>query len=194
MLKDICDDHDLRQLVDKPTRGNYLLDLCLTNLESCKAKVVSKIADHCGLAVSIKLPIPVVKKIPRQVWHLRNAKWDHLKCELRNIDWQILSEGDVDSAIDLFLKILLGLCKTYIPYGILTEKKASHPWLDDVCVAAIKQKNEAEGTPTYESAVENCAKIIADAHRKYLVALRSKIEALPRNSKRWWKLNRELPK
>ena len=38
LLKDICDDHDLRQLVDKPTRGNYLLDLCLTNLESCKIR------------------------------------------------------------------------------------------------------------------------------------------------------------
>ena len=56
-------------------------------------------------------------------------------------------------------------------------------------VLLSNRKNEAEGTPTYQHAVENCAKTIAEAHRKYLIVLRSKIEALPRNSKRWWKLN-----
>ena len=191
-LKSVCDDHDLRQIVDKPTRGQYLLDLCLTNLDRCKATVVNKIADHCGISLSVPLPIPIVKKIPRQVWHLRNAKWDHLKCELRAIDWQILSQGDVDSATELFVQILLGLCKTYIPYGEIMEKKASHPWLDDVCIAAIQRKNQAEGTSTYESAAESCTRIIAESHRRYLVSLRARIEILPRNSKRWWKLNREL--
>ena len=47
------------------------------------------------------------------------------------------------------------------------EKKASHPWLDDVCIAAIQRKNQAEGTPTYESAAESCTRIIAESHRKY---------------------------
>ena len=32
-IKKICDEFALKQLVHEPTRGNYLLDLCLTDLE-----------------------------------------------------------------------------------------------------------------------------------------------------------------
>ena len=39
MFKQICDGYGLRQLVDVPTRGPYLLDLCLSDLDYCKVKV-----------------------------------------------------------------------------------------------------------------------------------------------------------
>ena len=39
ILKRICDDFGMKQLVDLPTRGPYLLDLVLTDLENCKVEV-----------------------------------------------------------------------------------------------------------------------------------------------------------
>ena len=47
-LKDICDKYGLKQLVKEPTRGEYLLDLVLTNRNDVRVCVLSKIADHCG--------------------------------------------------------------------------------------------------------------------------------------------------
>ena len=33
-LRNICDDYALLQLIKQPTRGKYLLDLCLTDLSN----------------------------------------------------------------------------------------------------------------------------------------------------------------
>ena len=38
LLKRICADVVLKQIVNEPTRENYLLDLCLIDLESCRIK------------------------------------------------------------------------------------------------------------------------------------------------------------
>ena len=43
LLKQNCDDHAFKQLIHEPTRGEYLLDLVLTDLESCKAEITQKI-------------------------------------------------------------------------------------------------------------------------------------------------------
>ena len=58
LLKDICDDHGLQQLVRKPTRGDYLLDLLLTDLDDCKIEVFEEIADHKGILAKFSLPCP----------------------------------------------------------------------------------------------------------------------------------------
>ena len=46
LLKEACDDCGLTQYVRGPTRGEYLLDLCLSDLSTCNVSVGHAIADH----------------------------------------------------------------------------------------------------------------------------------------------------
>ena len=123
----------MKQLVDKPTRGEYLLDLAITDIDDCNVSVLPKIADHNAILAKMKVRIPTCKKIVREVWHFRGAAWHNLKCELRACSWQRLEHGTVDEAVEYFLELLKSLCNKYIPTGKITENKGSHPWLTDAC-------------------------------------------------------------
>ena len=67
LLKEVCDDHALQQLIREPTREEYLLDLCLTDLSQCRAQTLPRIADHKGLLVTLRTPVPKVLHVPRQM-------------------------------------------------------------------------------------------------------------------------------
>ena len=156
------------------------------------ASVTHKIADHHGIVLRMPLELPIVKRIPRMVWHLREAKWQHLIYELKSVDWSILEQGNVDDSATLLQSILLGFCRKYIPWRQIEDKKSSHPWLTPECHCAIQAKNDAEGSEEYASTCEKCASVFKEAYRKYNQDLRDKIASLPRCSKKWWRLNREL--
>ena len=127
-------------MIDQLTRGEYLLDLCLTNIDGCKARVEKKIADHSGIVLQVPIPAPQVKRIPRIVWHFKDARWKHLQSELRAIDWHFLEDGSVDQAVSDFSSILHGMRRFYIPWGKLEERRSTHPWLDETCIEAINGK------------------------------------------------------
>ena len=71
-------------------------------------------------------------------------------------------------------------------------RKQSHPWLNEKCREAIEKKNEAEDTPSFEDARSSCAQVLAAEYQKHISDLKTKINALPKGSKKWWKLNRQL--
>ena len=100
LMKRICDDHGLKQLVTKPTRQDYLLDLVMSDLEKCKVEVVDSIADHCAIVAKVPLPCPVALCISRNVWRFKGAAWNNLKCALRSCPWTRLSKDSVDSAVN----------------------------------------------------------------------------------------------
>ena len=64
-LKDICDQYGLVQLVHEPTRGDYLLDLCLSSTGNSKVEVHSKIADHACVVIKEPDAIEIRKKISK---------------------------------------------------------------------------------------------------------------------------------
>ena len=189
-LKEICDDHSLRQMVKEPTRGDYTLDLALSDIEDLKVQLLPQIADHRGLLSIVSVPQPTFHCVQREVWHFKGAAWQNIKCELNRIDWGYLQEGTVNQATESFLDTLYSLCCTYIPHTQLEEKKQSHPWLDDNCRAAISAKNAAENTLAFEEARQTCATTLNDSHHKYLQDLKAKIATLSKSDKQWWRLNR----
>ena len=83
-LKRICYERDLKQLIDKPTRRDYFLDLVLTGLENWKAQIVAPIADYHGMIARTALPCPKAHCVSREMWHFKGAAWLNLKCALRN--------------------------------------------------------------------------------------------------------------
>ena len=72
MLKSICDEFDLHQHVKSPTRQQYLLDLCLSDSDYCKTKILCQIADHKMLLISLRMPMQKTTTISRSVWHLNS--------------------------------------------------------------------------------------------------------------------------
>ena len=57
-LREICMKENLRQLVRKPARGDNLLDLVITDIESVSVVVAPKTADHAALFTRLNLSIP----------------------------------------------------------------------------------------------------------------------------------------
>ena len=86
LLYEFCRAHALTQTVREPTRGKYLLDLCLTDMPgTTKTKVETYIADHKVLWIAMHLPCPTPVEITRKVWIFSKAKWKNLQDELVNI-------------------------------------------------------------------------------------------------------------
>lgn len=52
-LKGFCDEVGLRQIVKAPTRGDYLLDLAITDMDGVQAMVLPKIADRARFNVLV---------------------------------------------------------------------------------------------------------------------------------------------
>ena len=85
-LHEVSADLGLRQLVHAPTRGDYLLDLVLSNLEDVTCTVTPKIADHNGVVVKLKLSVPTSCSVKRTVWSFNKADWEQLFSALENKD------------------------------------------------------------------------------------------------------------
>ena len=69
----------LRQLVQKPTRFDNLLDLSVTDIESAHATVSAKIGDHAVVTTSLNLALPKISSHSRKVWSYAKADWIGLK-------------------------------------------------------------------------------------------------------------------
>jgi hypothetical protein len=80
----------------------------------------------------------------------------------------------------------------HIPRKAVEIKKSTHPWLNDRSKAAIERKNAAEGTANYASESAKCTQILNEERASYVQHVKTKLASLPRQSKQWWKLNREL--
>ena len=52
-LKDVCDSHGLREMVGRPIRGLYLLDLVLCSHANVKINLGPKFADHSSVLVKV---------------------------------------------------------------------------------------------------------------------------------------------
>ena len=85
-LKAVCDQFGLQQLVDEPTRQEYLLDLFLTDMSRAKVNVGPCIADHKMLVAQIPLPIISSMSITRRSFKLAKANWRGLEDALTQVD------------------------------------------------------------------------------------------------------------
>ena len=126
-LKDICDNYGLRPNFFKPTRGNYMLDLCLTNSSSISTEVLPRIADHHALLVNIPDAVETRVLEPRLIWKLGDANWLAIESHLKDFDWSILSQGTVDEALDVFTRELQTQMSMHIPSFMKYHRKDNLP-------------------------------------------------------------------
>ena len=178
-------------MVHEPTRQQYLLDLLLTDVPGTKVRVGSHIADHKFLLAQV--PMREVKSllISKRSFRLARANWKDLEAAFADVDWAPLERGCAEDALNYFMDVLWTLLCTYIPFEVTSVKKKSHPWINERCEAAVRRKNEAEGTASFEEVRQQCSQILAAEHQEYVSRLREKIAARKKGSKEGWRLNRE---
>ena len=59
-MRDASHRAGLRQIVQAPTRGEYLLDIAMTDIPGASAEVTASIADHKGVLVVVPFAMPEV--------------------------------------------------------------------------------------------------------------------------------------
>ena len=152
----------------------------------------NKFTDHKPLLISVVDAVDCRSFGYRQVWHYSSANWDVIETELQEKDWRVLQQGSVDDALDVFYKCIYDCMYQYIPYSFKGVYKSKLPWLTEQCKTAISQKHVAEGTARYEVAAAHCQKVLHEEQQKYYDNCRRKLASLPRGSKQWWTLSKQL--
>ena len=178
-LKNLCDYYGMWQSVREPTRNEYLLDLVLTDIQNTTAAIMPYVADHKG--VWIKLPFPEVLEtsFDREVWHLASADWKRLKQVLLDIDWLPFNDGTAEDALAFFLEILWYLLVKHVPRRKIRVTKSSHPWLNDRSKDAIRRKNLAEGSESFEAERRKYMQILAEERARHVQFLRTNLLLYP---------------
>ncbi|RVE41143.1 hypothetical protein evm_014206 [Chilo suppressalis] len=145
--------HDLKQLVDQPTRipdipsqAPSLLDLLLTTHPQGYQVVVRAplgSSDHCLIsakAPQAKPPRPAVVK--RRIWHYGSADWDGMRDYFTSVPWKQRCFSDRDlsaSAVAITEEIIMGM-EYYIPHSDLISKGTRNLWFNHDCAEAASRK------------------------------------------------------
>ena len=152
-----------------------------------------RVANHRVVLFDFAVATPTFAPVERFVWAFPRAKWSSLRVALASTDWAPIIDGpSVDSAVASFTDHLFHIAQAHIPYRKCSMRKSTHPWLNDRCAAAVARKCATAGTPDFGAAQKECNAILSEEYRSHVNRLRHKLSTLPRGSKRWWKLNREL--
>ena len=193
-LWNACLDMGLKQLVKQPTRKEYLLDLVISDVcELIDVKVLPELTDHRIVCVSLEVNVPIFPPVPREVWDFKRANWKDLKKEIASESWnKFLQSDDPDASSSRFLDRFADLCARYVPKKTISIRASQHPWLDDNCYSAIAAKCNNTTKSDCERLSKECAATLRAAFVRYQDDLRQRIQELPKSSKEWWKLNREL--
>ena len=191
-LERVCQEVGAKQIVKEPTRDVNLLDLVLTDIDGVKAVVSPGISDHEIVTASLRLSVPKSEVIERQVWQYREADWDRLIDILDLTDWSFAETLDTSSAAERMTELILDAMLACIPKRTLQERKSTHPWLTELCVAAVRNKQAARGTDREREAAEECSRIMLQERDKYRGRACKQLAKLPPGSKRWWSKSKTL--
>ena len=172
-------------MVREPTRGEYLLDLALTDLDEVRCKVVAKIADHKGLTLALPLSVPRVEIQFRSVWQFRDADWDGLNNALFAQDWCWLSTVGANAGAEQLTSIILKLAEQFIPKRRLCERKSTHPWINERVLNIVREKHAAQGTANEDACRKRCSDCIMEEYGKYVARERRNLQDLPNGAKAW---------
>lgn len=192
-LKDICGEANLKQFVREPTRGDYLLDLVLSDQDNIQVEVLPMVADHKLVLTSLVFKVPEMTTRLRTVWQYKDADWERLRAELLEQDWSTLLHAEnTANGVESVSGRILELAHRSIPQRSIHEQKSSHEWLSADTIAKVKRKQDAEGTADEQKAARECSESILEGFQGYVQRSRKQLQSLQQGSKVWWRLARKL--
>ena len=106
----------------KPTRGDHLLDLVLSDLdEAISTEVLSKVADHQLVRTTVNMKMPLMNMAQREVWIWKKARWHDILVELRNANWDWIDFLHPDQAAEQFTEFLVEVIRRNVPSTFLNR-------------------------------------------------------------------------
>ena len=66
------------------------------------------------------------------------------------------------------------------------------PWVNKACDDAIAAKHAAEGSDAYAAKATECQETLRGAYQNHITKVKQDMEVLPRGSKKWWSLAKQL--
>ena len=193
-LENVCAAHGLKQFVKEATRGEYLLDLVLSDLGSClQSSVHNGILekDHRCVLCQVNISISASHVPSRTIFDFGKAKWTEFKEFLKNFDWStFMFQADPDRAAFDFTEFLSFHAKRFIPVKVVKGKPYKHPWIDETCRRLLREKHDSVGTPSFIAARDRCTAGFREAQSRFFVSTKHKLQNS--NGKDWWKLSKDL--
>lgn len=122
-------------LIEEPTRGEKILDQCITNHPSlCSTygtlpPLVS--CDHCVVYTECLFKLKHVKSYTRRMWDFKNTDFNNFREALGNFDWDTCFVSDsVDDICSKFNVSLLEIAKQTIENKNVTVRPDDKPWFN----------------------------------------------------------------
>ena len=187
-----CATNGLRQLVKRPTRDAYLLDLVISDMPARKVEILPKVSDHNMVLADFDFGVSETECVTRTVFDYSKGDWDKVRRDLKSFDWRPIDVLSVDDAERYLHDGVLNILGRHIPSRVLHERKSAHPWVNDRCLSAIRMKNAAVGTDNSASEAKRCSDILFEEYLSYVRRMRDKLGKAKRGSKHWWKLANEI--
>ena len=122
-----------------------MLDLCLTDIQGAKAKVLPRLADHRLVLCSLPRVTPEQQKVVRMVWDFRDADWEQFKASMKCQDWAPLKSLPIDDAVEWFRRAVMDKMEECVPKRRMVEHKSTRPLLDDKVLDLAQARCAAEG-------------------------------------------------
>ena len=182
----------LQQLVRHPTRGDYLLDLVLSDIPRTKTQVLGKISDHSMVLASVPIAIPSETSVKREVWDYSAMDHELAVDLMRSQSWPNVKEAGADASAEEITRGIADVMNTAVPKKNINEKKQTHPWVNSRVLQLVAAKYAAEGTPEEDAKVAECSAGMLEEFGKYAAGVREEMKGLPRGSKKWWRRAGEL--
>lgn len=137
-LSALCNEHNLNQLIDVPTRykfPNYsIIDLILSDsgIVSHHGTINCNLSDHLPIFLVIKkAKVHYIKTVFQGRSYLNYCKEDFQR-DLKSINWgRFYSTTDVNEAWDIFYKHLLITSNYHAPVKRFSIKRDRPPWYND---------------------------------------------------------------
>ncbi len=193
-LEQVCTSHGLKQRVKKPTRGDHLLDLVLTDMIGhVRCDVVPGILDrdHSATIATVSVSIPSAEPSHRQCFNLKKAHWNNLKKDYEDEHWgSLFHDTNADIAALALTSRILEIARKHIPMKTVSDRPYKHPWVDKQCCELLKAKHDAIGTPDFPRARDACTAGFLAARDRHVATTKKELREAP--PKDWWRTSKQL--
>ncbi|XP_072028466.1 uncharacterized protein [Amphiura filiformis] len=146
-MLEIALDHNLQQVVLKPTRDNSILDLCFTNNPAFvnNVDVNPGISDHDIVVIHASIKPKITKLPKRKVYLYKKANFSKITDELDELGAELTEEVvqnlDIDELWNRFTNTIQKSMDVNIP-SKMTSSKPSVPWINATMKINIRKKRK----------------------------------------------------
>ena len=144
-MLEIAEDHNLIQVIDKPTRGNNILDLCFVTHPSFVAnkEVIAGISDHDAIFVKAKITPKATRPPRRKIFLYTKADFSAINEKITAFGSKLTEEYvaaiDTEKLWQEFQDVLQSAIDSHIP-SKMSSTRYNLPWVDSTVRRSIRKK------------------------------------------------------